>query len=91
MFTESLPSDRYTYFKDRFLKYFLCQKGNYYGLESRFGKLDLGVIIHVGATAVYTEGPLLEAAFFVISHYMFRPNWPSSGVTAVALVRRVEH
>jgi hypothetical protein len=42
--------------------------------------IDLGVIIRLGATAVYTEGPLLEGTFFVISHYMFRPNWPSSGV-----------
>jgi hypothetical protein len=42
---------------------------------------DLGVIIRLGATAVYTEGPLLEGTFFLISHYMFRPNWPSSGVT----------
>jgi hypothetical protein len=35
---------------------------------------DLGVIIRLGATTVYTEGPLLEGTFFVISHYMFRPN-----------------
>jgi hypothetical protein len=43
--------------------------------------LDLGIITRIGATAIYTEGPLLEGTFFVISHYMFRPNWPSSGVT----------
>jgi hypothetical protein len=45
------------------------------------GKHHLRVIIRLGATAVYTEGPLLEGTFFVIYHYMFRPNWPSSGVT----------
>jgi hypothetical protein len=31
------------------------------------------------ATAVYIEGPLLEGTFYVLFHYMFRPNWPSSG------------
>jgi hypothetical protein len=35
-------------------------------------KFDLGVIIRLGATAVYTEGPFLEGTFFVIAHYMFR-------------------
>jgi hypothetical protein len=49
--------------------------------RTRNVELDLGVIIHLGATAVYTEGPLLEGTFFVISHYMFQSNWPSSGVT----------
>jgi hypothetical protein len=34
--------------------------------------LDLRVIIRLGATVLYTEGPLLKGAVFVISHYMFR-------------------
>jgi hypothetical protein len=44
-------------------------------------KVHLGLIIRLGATAVYVEGPLLEGTFFVVSHYMFRPDWSSSGVT----------
>jgi hypothetical protein len=44
--------------------------------------LTLGLrSVRLGAIAVYTEGPLLEGSFFVISHYMFRSDWPSSGVT----------
>jgi hypothetical protein len=41
----------------------------------------LSFYVLVAPTAVFREGPLLEGTFFVISHYMFRPNWPSSGVT----------
>jgi hypothetical protein len=42
---------------------------------------ELGVIICLGSATVYTEGTLLEGTFFVISHYMFRHNWPSSVMT----------
>jgi hypothetical protein len=38
-------------------------------------------MIPSGATTIYIEGPLLEGTFYVFSHLMFRPNWPSSGVT----------
>jgi hypothetical protein len=42
---------------------------------------DLGIMIPSGATTIYVEVPLLEGTFYVLSHYMFWPKWPSSGVT----------
>jgi hypothetical protein len=41
----------------------------------------LGIMMPSGATAVCIEGPLLKGTSFVSFHYIFRPNWPSSGVT----------
>jgi hypothetical protein len=41
---------------------------------------DLGIMMSSGATAVYIQGPLLEGNFYVVFYYMFRHNWPSSGV-----------
>jgi hypothetical protein len=43
--------------------------------------IDFGIMMPSGAIAIYVDDPLLEGAFYVLSHYMFRPNWSSSGVT----------
>jgi hypothetical protein len=42
--------------------------------------VDLGIMMPSRAIAVYIEEPLLEGTFYVLFHYMFQPNWPSSGV-----------
>jgi hypothetical protein len=61
------------------LKKTVKSQRNFTFWSNNCSSFDLGIMIPSGATTIYVEVPLLEGTFYVLSHYMFRPNWPFSG------------